>query len=114
MNASYCIEGCAANRRNQRGKGLRREGGVIGAAARSFQLVEQRLCLFEIGGGEALGEPAVDRGEQVARGGAATLVAPQSGKARGGAQLSELGFLLSGDAKGFAVQLLGGFGMALP
>jgi len=30
--------------------------------ARLFQLVEQRLCLSEIGGGEALGEPAVDRG----------------------------------------------------
>jgi len=55
--------------------------------ARSLQIVEQRLCLFEIGGGEALGEPAVDRREQVAGGGAATLVMPQLGKARGGAQL---------------------------
>jgi hypothetical protein len=52
---------------------------------RSFQLGEQRLCFFEIGSGEALGEPAVDRAEQVAGCGAATLVAPQSGKARGGA-----------------------------
>ena len=76
--------------------------------------MEQRLCVFEIGGGEALGEPAVDRGEQVAGGGAATLVAPQPGKARGGAQLLQLGFLLAGDAEGFAIQLLGGFGMALP
>jgi hypothetical protein len=32
--------------------------------ARSFQLVEQGLCLFEIGGGEAFGEPAVDRGSR--------------------------------------------------
>jgi hypothetical protein len=46
--------------------------------------------------------------------GAATLVAPQPGKARGGAQLPQLGFLLLGDAEGFATQLLGGFGMALP
>src|SRR5271168_1004975 len=82
--------------------------------ARSFQLVEQRLCLFEIGGGEAFGEPAVDWGKQVAGCGAATLAAPQPGKARGGAQLPELGFLLSGDAEGLAIQLLGGFGMALP
>ena len=78
------------------------------------QFVEKRLCLFKIGGGEALGEPAVDRGEQVAGCGAATLVAPQSGKARGGAQFPQLGFLLSGNAEGFAIQLLGGFGMALP
>jgi hypothetical protein len=47
--------------------------------ARAFQLVEQRFCLFEIGGGEALGEPAVDRGKQVAGCGAAALVAPQPG-----------------------------------
>src|SRR5689334_18059985 len=32
----------------------------------SSQLVEQRLCLFEIGRVEAFGEPAVDRREQVA------------------------------------------------
>ena len=37
---------------------------------------EQRLCLFEVGGGEALGEPAVDWREQVAGCGAAILVAP--------------------------------------
>ena len=73
------------------------------AAAHSFELVEQHLCRFEIGGGEALGEPAVDRCEQVAGCGAATLVAPQSGKARGGAQLPQLGFLLSGDAEGLAI-----------
>jgi hypothetical protein len=44
------------------------------AHARSFQLVEKRLCRYEIGGGEALGEPAVDRGEQVA--GCSAPVAP--------------------------------------
>src|SRR5215470_10116352 len=66
--------------------------------ADSRQLAEQRLCLFEIGGGESFGEPAVDRSEQVAGRGAATLVAPQPSKARGGAQLPQLGFLVSGDA----------------
>src|SRR5262249_26451932 len=55
-----------------------------------------------------------DGGEEMAGCGAATLVAPQSGKARGGAQLPQLGFLLSGDAEGFAIQFLGGFGIALP
>ena len=30
------------------------------------QFVEQRLCLFEIGRVEAFGEPAIDRGEEVA------------------------------------------------
>jgi hypothetical protein len=82
--------------------------------ARSLQLVEQCFCLFEIGGGEALGEPAVDRGEQVAGGGAATTVAPQPGEATGGAQFPQLGFLLSGDAEGLATQFLGGLGLPLP
>src|SRR5215813_11006185 len=42
--------------------------------AGSRQLAEQAPRLFEIGGGEALGEPAVDWGEQFAGCGAATLV----------------------------------------
>ena len=37
----------------------------------SRQLVEQRFRLFQVGGVEALGEPGVDRGEQVAGFGAA-------------------------------------------
>jgi len=41
------------------------------------QFVEQRLCVFEVGGIEAFGEPAVDRREQVVRFGAATLVAAE-------------------------------------
>ena len=40
------------------------------------QFVEQRLRLFQIGGVEALGEPAVDRGEEVAGFGAPALLAP--------------------------------------
>ena len=50
---------------------------------RSLKLVEQRPCLFEIGGGEALGEPAVDRGEQVEDSGAATLLHLGPGMANG-------------------------------
>ena len=88
--------------------------GALLLAPDSHQLIEQAFRFFHVGGGEALGEPAVDRGEQVAGRGPATLVAPQSGKARGGAQLPRLGFLLSGDAEGLAIPFLGGFGMALP
>jgi len=51
----------------------------------SGQLVEQRLCLFQIGGVEALGEPAVDGCEQVAGFSMAALVAAHPGEAHGGA-----------------------------
>jgi hypothetical protein len=68
------------------------------AATGSTQLVEHRPCLFEIGGVEALGEPAIDGRQQVVRLCAAALVVPQPGKARGDAQFPELGLLLLGDA----------------
>ena len=38
------------------------------------EFVEQRLCVFEIGRVKAFGEPAVERGEQVAGFGLAALV----------------------------------------
>src|SRR5713226_8436231 len=78
------------------------------------QLVEQRLCVFEVGGAEAFGEPAVDRREEVAGFGVAALVAAEPGEARGGTQFPELGALLHGDAQGFAIEFLGGLGMPLP
>jgi hypothetical protein len=78
------------------------------------QFVEQRLGVLEVGGVEALGEPAVDRREQITGFGAAILVAAESGEAHGGAQFPELGLLLLGDAQGFAIQFLGGLGMPLP
>ena len=65
----------------------------------SRQLVEQRLCLFQIGGVEALGEPAVDRSEQIARFGSPALFAPQPGEARRGAQFIGLRLLPSRDAQ---------------
>jgi hypothetical protein len=46
--------------------------------------LEQRLCLFQIGGGEALGEPAVDRRQKLARRSGLAVVAPQPGEAGGG------------------------------
>ena len=82
--------------------------------AGSRQFVEQRLRLFQIGGVEALGEPAVDRREEVAGFGVAALVAAEPGEARGGAQFPELCPLLRRDGQGLAIQFLGARGIPLP
>jgi hypothetical protein len=79
----------------------------------SRQLVEQRLRLFEVGGVEAFGEPAVDGCQKVAGLGETALLAAESGEARGGAQFPELGLLLLSDVQGLAIELLGGLGMPL-
>jgi len=50
-------------------------------------LIEHRLRIFQVGGVEALGEPAVDRGEQIARFHPSALLAPQPAEARRRAQL---------------------------
>src|SRR5438270_12107735 len=73
----------------------------------SAKLLEQCSCVFEIGRVEALGEPAVDRGEEVAGFGVAALVATEPGEAHGSAQFPQLGLLLLGDAQGFAIEYLG-------
>jgi hypothetical protein len=52
----------------------------------SRQFVEQLLCVFQVGGVEALGEPAVDRREQVAGFGAPALFAPEASEIAGSAQ----------------------------
>ena len=67
--------------------------------AGSRQFVEQRLCLFEVLCVEALGEPAVNRGEKLARFDSVTLVAAEARQAHSGAQFPELRLLLSGDAE---------------
>src|SRR5262249_55523935 len=85
-----------------------RSGGGERSGRLRTQLVEQRLCLLEIGSIEAFGEPAVDRREQIAGFGAAALVAAEPGEAHGGTQLPEFGLLLSGDPQGFAIEFLGG------
>ena len=82
--------------------------------AGSGQLVEQPLRFFQIGGVEPLGEPAVDRREEVGGFGTAALVAAQPGKAHGGAQFPEPCLLLLGDGQGFEIQALGRVGMPLP
>ena len=63
----------------------------------SGEVVEQGLGVLQIGGVEAFREPAVDRGEQVARLGGLALVVPQPGEARSGAQLQRLCLLGAGD-----------------
>src|SRR6516225_7322510 len=77
-----------------------RSGGrcIQGRRSNGFiaQLVEQRFGTLQIGGVEALGEPAVDRGEKIARLGGLALVAPQPGEAGGGAQLPRLRILRTG------------------
>ena len=51
------------------------------------QRVQQCLRLLQVSGVKALGEPAVDRCEQLAGLGTLVLLLPQAGEARGGAQL---------------------------
>src|SRR6266849_7960084 len=78
------------------------------------QLVEQRLRALEVLCVETLGEPAVDRGENVMGFGAAALITAEPGEAHCGAQFPELRLLLLGGAQGLAIELLGGLGMPLP
>jgi hypothetical protein len=54
---------------------------------KSTELVEQRLGVLEVDGTEALGEPPIDRCEQVACLGAPALLLPQPSEARGSPQL---------------------------
>ena len=51
------------------------------------QHVQQCFRLLQVSGIEAFGEPAVDRGQQLAGRGAFALMLPQAGQAHGGAQL---------------------------
>jgi hypothetical protein len=57
----------------------RRSGREFTLLAASCELVEERLGVLQIGGVEALGEPAVDRREQVVGLGAFALIAPEPG-----------------------------------
>src|ERR1700720_404885 len=52
----------------------------------SRQLIEERLRLLQVGGVEAFGKPAIDRGDEVAGFGAPALLAPQPGEIADGAQ----------------------------
>ena len=65
------------------------------AITSSRQFFEQCLSLFQIGGIEPLGKPAIDGGEEVASFGPPASLAPQQGQARGGPQLIGLCLLPS-------------------
>src|SRR5262249_53877457 len=73
----------------------------------SGQLVEQRLRLHEVARVEALGEPAVNRGEEVACLGALALALPEPREARRGAQLEGLCLLCPRDVERAAEECLG-------
>src|SRR6266540_6953361 len=66
----------------------------------SPQLLQQRPGLLQVGGVKALGEPAIDRCQQLAGFGALALAPPQPGEAHGSAQLPRLGLPTAGDVKG--------------
>src|SRR5216683_7781686 len=99
--------GCASGVGRRAGDGRKFPTG-------SADLVQERLCLLQVWCGEAFGEPAVDRREEIAGFGVAALVAAEPGEALRGAQFPELGALLLSDAQGFAIQFLGGLGLPLP
>src|SRR5208283_3806414 len=74
---------------------------------RLSQFVEQRLGLFEVGGVEAFGEPAEDRGEQGGRLLRPALLAAQAGEAHPGAQFPGLRVLSARDVDAFLDGRLG-------
>src|SRR5947199_688388 len=82
--------------------------------AGSPEFPQQRLRLLQIGRVEPLGEPAVDRGQEVAGFGAAALVMKQPGEAHTGTQFPDFGLLLPGDAEGLAIEFLGTIPIPLP
>src|SRR6185369_2240633 len=73
----------------------------------SRQLVEQRPGLFQDRRIEPLREPAIDRGQQLARGRAVALFVPDAGEAGCGAQLKYLGALSLCDGERKMIALLG-------
>src|SRR5262245_28555968 len=63
------------------------------------QLLQQRLGLLEVSRVKALGEPAIDRCQQLVGLGALALMLPQASEAHGGAQLQRLRLLTTGDVE---------------
>src|SRR5271166_4846800 len=66
-----------------------RGGLLVMLTISSREFVEQRLCLFQVGGFEPLSEPAVERREQCVRFVAAPVVAAKPGEAGRGAQFEQ-------------------------
>src|SRR5262249_21953677 len=61
------------------------------------QFVKQRPSLLQVGGVKALGEPAIERREQVVGRSALPLPLPQARQAHGGPQLQRFRFLVAGN-----------------
>src|SRR5262249_53684794 len=80
----------------------------------SSQLIEKRLCVFEIVRVEAFGEPAIDLSEHVASFGAAALVTTEPGEAHGTAKFRKVGVFQVDNAHGYAIKYLGACGTPLP
>ena len=66
----------------------------------SPQLLQQRLGLLEVSGVKALGEPAVDRGQQLVGLGALALVLPQAAQTHRRPQLQRFRLLAAGNVEG--------------
>src|SRR3989442_15167612 len=64
------------------------------------QLVEQRLGLLEVRGVKALGEPVIDRRQQVVGLGPLALLLPQAAQARRRPQFQRLRLLVAGNLDG--------------
>ena len=78
--------------------GRHRTAGCSHIQTWSAELVEQGLGVLQVGGVKPLGEPAVDRCQEVVRLGTPTLIAPQPSKAGGRTQLPETRALPAGDS----------------
>jgi hypothetical protein len=63
----------------------------------SRQRIEQRLGVLQVGGVEALGEPTVERGQQLVCLGTPVLPLPQPTQAHRRPQLERFGLLLASD-----------------
>src|SRR5215510_13272212 len=74
--------------------------GTRGVLRLSPQLFQQGLGLLQVGGVKALREPAVDRGQELARVKALALLLPEASEAHGGPQLQRLRPLAAGDGEG--------------
>jgi SAM domain (Sterile alpha motif) len=76
-----------------------------------FQFGEKGLCLLQIPGVEAFGEPVVNRGEQLIRFLASALALPQACEAHRRAQLPGLGLLAARPGKRGEKTLFGSLGI---
>jgi hypothetical protein len=66
----------------------------------STEFLQQRLRILQISGVKALGEPAIDRGQQGTRLGPLALLLPEAAQARGDPQLPGFGLLAAGNSQG--------------